>query len=206
MQTIIWCTGLEQYPEFSVTDIKHFFWCEAIVYITHYLGVRERETEYMAYGKEVEKESVIASIMRAFKGKEIVKAPMLHDPELGLAGAPDFVVTTWAGEAIPVEVKWAEPGRGGRAKRDHVMQLTAYALLIERAWRYRVKASVKRGGIYYLRPEGRIVKVAITYSMKKAIIKALSRMRSIARGEEEPKPAKRCRSCNYAPHCPYPVR
>ena len=168
--------------------------------------MRERETEYMAYGKEVEKESVIASVMRAFKGKELVRAPLLHDPDLGLAGAPDFVVITWSGEAVPVEVKWAEPGRGGRPKRDHVMQLAAYALLIERAWRDRVRASVKRGGIYYLRPEGRIIKVSITYSMKKAVIKALKKMREIAEGKAEPKPSRKCGSCNYAPHCPYALK
>ena len=199
-----WCPATEEGPEFTVNDIKHFYWCEAIIYVKHFLGIKETPTEYMVYGSEQEVEKHVAFAVRAVKAVKVLKHPYLEDPELSLGGAPDYVLITRQGEAVPLEVKWSEPGRGGTPKRDHLMQLTAYALLIERCLRKEIKSSVKRGLIYYLRPEGKLIKATITYGMKANIIKALRRMKAIAAGTQEPKPrTNKCGSCNYARHCPY---
>jgi len=194
----------EEGPEFTVNDLKHLYWCEAIIYVKYFLGVKEPPTEYMLYGSEQEVEKHVAFAIKAVKAVKAFKHPYLEDPQLSLGGAPDYVLITRAGEAIPLEIKWSEPGRGGAPKRDHLMQLAAYALLIERCLRNEIKSSVKRGLIYYLRPQGKLIKVSITYGMKANIIKALKRMKAIATGKQEPKPrTSKCRSCNYARHCPY---
>lgn len=189
---------------FTTTDIKHFAWCEAIIYVKYVLGFRERVTEYMEYGDEVEKEKHIVSAMKKFGGSYVIKHPLLIDESLGLTGIPDYVIITRHGEGIPLEIKWAEPSRGGRPKRDHIMQLSAYALLIERTWRSLIKPSVKRGAIYYLRPEGRLIEVSISYDMKLQVMKALKTINEIASGIREPRPKRsKCPSCGYARHCPY---
>jgi len=194
----------EEGPEFTVTDLKHFYWCEAIIYVKYFLGVREPPTEYMLYGSEQEVEKHVTFTAKAVKAVRIIKHPYLEDPKLSLGGTPDYVLITRHREAIPLEVKWSEPGRGGTPKRDHLMQLAAYALLIEKVMRDEIKGSVKRGLIYYLRPQGKLIKTAITYGMKANIIKALKRMKAIATGQKEPKPrTSKCKSCNYARHCPY---
>ena len=199
-------------PEFRVGDLKHLYWCEAIIYVKYCLGVRERVTEYMEFGSEQEVGRRVAFAARLVGAVKILNHPYLEDPKLSLGGTPDYVLITRHGEAVPLEIKWSEPGRGGTPKRDHLMQLAAYALLIERCLRTpkqsgggaRLRYSVKRGLIYYLRPEGRLIKVSITYGMKREVMRALRRMREIAEGIREPKPRRgRCGSCNYAPYCPY---
>ncbi|MEM0023815.1 CRISPR-associated protein Cas4 [Thermofilum sp.] len=187
----------------TVTDVKHYAYCEAIVYIERFLGLGEQATEYMEYGREIEKEKNLGFIAAKLKASFIIKKPLLCSRELKLCGSPDYVIISKHGELIPVEVKWAEPGRHGAAKRDHALQMAAYALLLERTYpgeRY----SVKTGYIYYLRPQGRLVRVNIDYSLKLEVLKALERIREIAEGRREPKPSLgKCSSCNFLRACPY---
>ena len=186
-----------------VTDVKHYAYCEAIVYVEYVLGLRERATEYMEYGKEVEKERNLGFIAAKLKAVEILRRPFLRSDELRLCGSPDYVVISKHGDLIPVEVKWAEPGPRGAAKRDHALQMAAYALLLEKTYRGE-RCSVKTGYIYYLRPQGRLVKVNIDYSLKLEALKAIERIREIAERRREPKPSpSRCPSCNFARACPY---
>lgn len=194
----------EEAPEFTVNDLKHFYWCEAIIYVKYFLGIKETPTEYMLYGSEQEVEKHVAFAIKAVKAVRVLKHQYLRDPQLSLGGTPDYILITGHGEAIPLEVKWSEPSRSGSPKRDHLMQLAAYAILIERCLRNEIKASVKRGLIYYLRPKGRLIRVSITYGMKLNVVKALKKIKEIAEGKREPRSrASRCRSCNYARYCPY---
>lgn len=51
-----------------------------------------------------------------------------------------------------------------------MIQLAAYALLIEKSFENR-RYSIKRGVLYYLRPEGRLVVVNIDYELKTEVLK-----------------------------------
>ena len=186
----------------TVTDLKHFAYCEVIVYLTHFLGVKESETEYMEYGKEVEKDKFIHQLYPKYKVKDVFKSVTLTSKELKLTGIVDYVLITKYGELIPVEIKWSEPLVGGKPKKDHVIQLAAYALLLEKEWSY-LRPSVKRGIIYYLRPKGVYVEVLLDYALKKEVYKMLKKIKDITKGRKEPKPKTKCGSCNYKPYCPY---
>jgi len=187
----------------TVTDIKHYAYCEAIIYITHVLGIAESTTEYMEYGSEVERDKSLGSIIAKFKVSEILKKPQLISREIMLCGSPDYIIRTNSGELIPVEIKWSEPSKHGRGKKDHVIQLAAYALLIEKCFRNR-KYSVKKGVLYYLRPEGKLVVVNIDYELKAEVLKILRIIKEIINGKREPKTAKsKCPSCNYRNYCPW---
>ncbi|MEZ0345799.1 MAG: CRISPR-associated protein Cas4 [Infirmifilum sp.] len=186
----------------SVNDLKHFAYCEAILLLTHRLGFRETETEYMMYGKEVEKEEFLRQIVHKYKVKKIHRQPALVSRELRLSGVPDAVLETASGELIPLEVKWSEPPPSSKVKRDHFIQLSAYAVLIERTWLER-KASVKRGIVYYLRPTPRFFEVRISAEDKAAVLRLLERAILVATGKAEPRPRRTCRDCNYRSFCPF---
>ncbi|AKG38428.1 hypothetical protein MA03_02875 [Infirmifilum uzonense] len=186
----------------TVNDLKHFAYCEAIVYITHGIGVRERETEYMAYGGEVEKEEFLQQLLKKYSVARIHRGVTLSSRELQLTGTPDAVLETRMGELIPVEVKWAEPPRASRVKKDHLVQLIAYAILIEKSWPSR-KSSVKRGLVYYLRPKPRFIEVYISSEDKKSVIQMVKRAVKVALGEVEPLTRRDCSSCNYRAYCPF---
>ncbi|MEM4501695.1 MAG: CRISPR-associated protein Cas4 [Thermofilaceae archaeon] len=186
----------------SVSDLKHFAYCEAIVYLTHHVGIRERATEYMEYGKQLEKEESVQQLLKRYKVSRVLRGVQLASKELRLAGSPDFILETKSGELIPVEVKWAEPAPAGRVKRDHFVQLAAYALLIEKLWQG-PRPSVKRGVVFYLKPEPKFFEVAITLEDKRGVLEMLKRALEVAAGAREPRTAARCRGCNYAAHCPF---
>ncbi len=187
----------------TVTDIKHYAYCEAIVYITHVLGIAEHATEYMEYGREIERDKSLGPIIAKFKVTEVLKKPQLISRELMLSGSPDYILRTKSGELIPVEIKWSEPGKHGRGKRDHVIQLAAYALLIEKSFE-NGRYSIKRGVLYYLRPEGRLVVVNIDYELKAEVLKALKVIKDVVDGRREPRISRnKCPSCNYRNYCPW---
>ncbi len=192
---------LREHGYLTATDVKHFTWCEAIIYVKYFLGIQEESTEYMELGREVEKEKVLAPLIPKYKVKEVVREPTLRSERFKVVGTPDYVLITKHRERIPVEIKWAEPLKGGKPKWDHVMQLATYAVIMDEG----VGSSVKRGVLYYLRPEGKLVEVRIDYSLKELAVKTIGRIRRVAEGKEEPRlrSTRRCPSCNYVRYCPY---
>lgn len=187
----------------TVTDIKHYAYCEVIVYIEHVLGIKEHTTDYMEFGKEIEKEKTLSFIAARLRASKVMRDPHISSKELELCGRPDYVIVSRSGDLIPVEIKWAEPGKHGRAKKDHVLQLAAYALLLEKTYPGK-RYSVKIGYIYYLKPQGRLVRVNIDYSLKLEILRILKKIKEITEGRREPIPSlKKCPSCNFRTSCPY---
>lgn len=187
----------------TVTDIKHFAYCEVIVYIERVLGIREHATDYMEYGKEMEREKSLGIIAAGLRASEVLREPYISSRELKLCGKPDYVIISRNGDLIPVEVKWAEPNERGKAKRDHALQLAAYAILLEKTYRGK-RHSVKVGYVYYLKPQGKLVKVNIDYGLKLEVLRALRTIEDIIEGRREPRPSPRkCASCNFSNSCPY---
>jgi CRISPR-associated exonuclease Cas4 len=185
----------------TASDIKHYGYCEVIIYITHILGVQENPTEYMEYGKEIEKEKYITPAIAKYKPVKILKKPQLISKKYKLSGSPDYILVTKHGEYIPLEIKWAEPTKEGKAKNDHILQMVAYALLLEQS----TKKTIRRGAIFYLKPEGKLIEINISYDLKLQLIKILKRINEIIEGKREPKPISRekCMSCNYKLYCPF---
>jgi len=189
------------------TDVKHAAYCEYIIYIRYRLGIQETPTEYMQYGGEIEKEKHINHIKAIYKPLRTIRQPLLESPKRKLMGRPDYILELQDHTYIPVEIKWAEPtivkGKP-RAKWDHTMQIAFYAVLLEDT--LSKNKPVRQGLIYYLKPNGKLVKIQLTTTLKKTALKLAEKTREIAQGKREPsKPTNttKCRECNYRKYCPY---
>jgi len=190
-------------------DIKDYYFCPYTIYVRYVLGFVEHPTDYMLYGSELEKERHISHIRALYKPARVLYSPLLEDVVLGLIGRPDYLLVLEGDQYVPVEVKWAEPRktRSGRLQPQyhHVMQLAFYAFLVERSMCR--DCIVRFGLIYYLRPQGKVLKVPMKPYLKKAVLKAVDDIRSIVEGKVEPSvgPSSRskCRGCSYRSYCPY---
>jgi CRISPR-associated exonuclease Cas4 len=193
----------KEYKEYiTAADIKRYTWCPRIIYFTHVLHLEERVTEAMEEGKEEHDDAIIAPIVAQLKARKVIKGLNLVSDTLRLSGKPDFILDTKFGELVPVEVKVASLDTSSKAKKDHVMQLACYALLIEDNF----KRVVKRCAVYYLRDK-RVVYVALTNDLKLEAKKAIDKAYKIIEQEEMPKvrqPISKCKNCGYYRYC-YPI-
>jgi len=193
----------EQNREYiTAADIKRYAWCPRIIYFTHVLHLEERVTEAMEEGKEKHDDAIIAPIVAQLKARRVIKGLDLISDTLRLSGKPDFIAETKFGELIPIEVKASSLDASGKAKKDHIMQLACYALLIEDNF----KKIVKRCAVYYLRDK-RVVYIALTNDLKLEVKKAIDKSYKIIEQEEMPKvrqPISKCKNCGYYRYC-YPI-
>ena len=118
----------------------------------------------------------------------------LFDPVLGLTGKPDYLVSQ-AQKIIPVEVK---SSRVREAPFDeHIFQLAAYCLLVERVHGTRPPYGI----LHY---PNRTYAVDYTPGLESALLDLLAEMRrqdrraSVDRSHEAP---ARCRGCGYRTIC-----
>ncbi len=193
----------EQEQEYiTAADMKRYAWCPRIIYFTHVLHLEERVTETMEEGKEEHDDAIIAPIVAHLKAKRVIKGLNLVSDTLRLSGKPDFILETKFGELIPVEVKAASLDASNKAKKDHIMQLSCYALLIEDNF----KKVVKRCAVYYLRDK-RVAYIAVTNDLKLEAKKVIDRAYRIIEHEEIPnvrQPISKCKNCGYYRYC-YPT-
>jgi CRISPR-associated exonuclease Cas4 len=118
----------------------------------------------------------------------------LFDPELGLAGRPDYLVQDGA-QIIPVEVK------STRAPQEpfdsHIYQLAAYCRLVHKNFGVRPAYAL----LHY---PGRTFAIDYTPALEKALIQVLDEMRAREHQRQvdcsHQSPA-RCRACGYRPEC-----
>ncbi len=193
----------EQEQEYiTAADMKRYAWCPRIIYFTHVLHLEERVTETMEEGKEEHNDAIIAPIVAQLKAKRVIKGLSLVSDTLRLSGKPDFILETKFGELIPVEVKVASLDAGDKAKKDHIIQLACYALLIEDNF----KKVVKRCAVYYLR-DNRVAYIAVTNNLKLEAKKHIDKAYRIIEREEVPnvrQPISKCKNCGYYRYC-YPI-
>jgi CRISPR-associated exonuclease Cas4 len=118
----------------------------------------------------------------------------LYDPELGLAGRPDYLVEG-RHEIIPVEVK---SSRASSSPYDsHIFQLAAYCLLVERSTGIRPS----HGILHYA---NRTFAVDFTPELEAALLTLIDEMRVKARRKEVARShesAARCNACGYRSLC-----
>jgi CRISPR-associated exonuclease Cas4 len=118
----------------------------------------------------------------------------LYDPVLGLAGKPDYLVEH-NGTLVPVEVKsgWAPPA----PRENHVFQLAAYCLLVQRT-------SGKRPPYGLIAYRNRTFAVDFTPELEARLtelivaIRRQERQGEAHRSHEEP---GRCAACGYRAVC-----
>ncbi len=180
------------------TDIREYAFCPRLVYYKNLLHIYERTTEPMMLGREVHDEQQITHLIPLLKVTKVLKNVELVSKRLKVAGKVDYILVTKFNEYIPVDMKLSEPYHG-TAQKHHKMQLTAYSLLIEEAY----KTIVKRAIIYYLRARKTII-IPITDSLKaqaKEIIKNIYRILETNIEPKVPYIAAKCKSCNYLRYC-----
>lgn len=185
---------------FTATDVKHYAYCPVIIYIKYVLGLREHTTEYMEMGREIHEDKIIAPVIAKYKPTRVLRNPYLVCRRYSISGVPDYLLLSRFNYGVVVEVKWAEPARYG-VKRDHKLQLGAYALTAKCS----MNINVRVGVIYYLRPEPKLYEVKITGSLIGEVVGIIREMRDIIGRGYPPEPrfsARRCLSCNYRSICP----
>ncbi|MFL7839972.1 MAG: PD-(D/E)XK nuclease family protein [Candidatus Promineifilaceae bacterium] len=135
------------------------------------------------------------SVIYADDGIWFENNEVLTDPELRLAGKPDYLVEQENGRIVPVEIKSgpapAFPWPG------HVMQLMAYCRLVEAAYGYRPTHGI-------LQYKDRAFSVDYTERLEQDLLDTLQEMNDdrhafdINRDHADP---RRCASCGYRRHC-----
>jgi CRISPR-associated exonuclease Cas4 len=125
-----------------------------------------------------------------FKNDEV-----LTDPELRLAGKPDYLVEQENGRIVPVEIKSspapALPWPG------HVMQLIAYCRLVEATYGVRPTYGI-------LQYKDRAFSVEYTAPLEHDLLNTLQDMNKDHRAIEvdrDHNDPRRCTSCGYRQHC-----
>ena len=189
---------------FTATDIKHYAYCPSIIYIKYVLGIREKTTEYMEMGREIHDEKAITPIIAKYKPNKIIRNPYLKCKKYFLSGRPDYLFISKYKYGIVVDVKWAEPIKSRIIKRDHRLQIGAYALLVKCS----LNIDVKIGVICYLKPQPKLFEINITDRLLKEVIKIIKKMREIVEKGYPVQPKiswKKCIGCNYRAYCPTPL-
>lgn len=172
----------------SVTDIKHYVYCPRLVYFDRVLHATPVFGSQQEEGKEQHEDYVRKELRRKdavyyspeFVGAEKLLFASLSSGVLGLQGNVDCIIKTVKGEYVPVEYKNMNSDKG-RVCMDHKYQLVGYALLVEE----RFGTVVKRGFVNYI-PEGLILQVEITPTMKSYVKRVLGHIKRIIRDEELP--------------------
>jgi len=183
----------------TVVEVKHYAYCPKIVWFTHVLHLHEPVTEAMELGSEEHDERFITPLIKSLKAVKVLRNVELESEKLKLRGKVDYVLITRFGEHVPIEVKWAEPARGGGPKRDHKLQLAAYALMIEEL----TDKSVKRAAIYYARVS-KIVVFPLDEHEKREARRIIKRIHEMVETGKEPTvrvPKSRCINCGFRRYC-----
>ncbi len=190
---------------FTVTDIKQYTYCPRIVYYHHCLPSVRPVTYKMEAGIEAGETEEMRELRRSLRPYGLRRGERHPDVSVtserwGLNGRVDLVIDTddnaqGTRELIPVDFKLS-PGRMGDNIR---LQLAAYGVLLEEAWR----APARRGFVYFI-PTRRAVEVSFTAELRAKFETALAAMRDIVEGERMPSPARlraRCQACEFRRFC-----
>jgi len=118
----------------------------------------------------------------------------IHSARLGLSGKLDLVILT-PDACYPVDFKDTEGG----VRRNHRVQLAAYAMLAEEAFgRPAPEAFV------YLVPAKEVVRVPVTAEDRAEVARSVSALRQMVAEERMPGPTSvraRCVICEYRNFC-----
>jgi CRISPR-associated exonuclease Cas4 len=185
-------------PPFRVTDFKQWVYCPRVLYYLYCLPDVRPITFKMQAGTEAgqrvegqeERRSLRAYGLSAGEREYNVR---LSSAQLGLRGTADMVIDA-APEVMPVDFKDSD-----KVGPHFVLQLAAYALLLEEARGCRVQR-----GFLYLIPLRRAEEVRIDRRLRTRFANALAQMMRMLNTETMPEPTpqrNKCVVCEFRRFC-----
>ncbi len=182
-----------------VSDLKQYSYCPRIVYY-HYCLPTIRPTTYkMEAGQAAHQAEEDRERRRSLRTYRLQDGERHFDLELNgialeLRGRVDLAIQRET-EAIPVEYK-DSPGRLG----PHILlQLMAYGLLLEEAWRL----PAQRGFVYFI-PTRRAREILLTADLRAKVYEALTTIQAFIAAERMPAPTpqrNKCPICEFRRFC-----
>ncbi|HEV2499340.1 MAG TPA: CRISPR-associated protein Cas4 [Terriglobia bacterium] len=186
------------YP-LRVNDLKQWEYCPRIVFYNTVMPVARKSTIKMERGKQVEVKLDALETRRTLRRYRLAEGERqfnvsLSSERLGLSGRLDLLITT-PEACYPVDFKYTRD----RPRRNHVMQLAGYALLLEDAMERPAPA-----GFIYITPSNQVLRINVTEGLKDLVRKRLAEIRSMIREAilPEPTPVRaRCEECEFRNYC-----
>jgi len=184
---------------FMVSDVKQWVYCPRVLYYRLCLPDVRPITRKMEYGIEAGRAEEGREERRSLRAYGLSEGERefnvrLYSERLGVRGEADMVITTSAGEAIPVDYKLST------IDGPHFqMQVAVYALLLEE-----MRACTVQRGFLYLIPERRAEVVPIDKRLRTKTSAALEAMRQMLATEKMPAPAdslRKCVACEFRRFC-----
>jgi CRISPR-associated exonuclease Cas4 len=189
----------------QVTDLKQYTCCPRIVFYRYCLPKVRPITGLMQEGIRAHVEEEGREERRSLRPYGLVEGERffhlaLQSPNLALTGKVDLAIAVPSrdathAEAIVVEYKHSEY----KAGPHFALQLAAYAMLIEEAW----KIPVKQGFLYSI-PRKRAEPVPITPHLRKKVTQTVKQIKQIVEREIMPPPPtsqRRCVTCEFRRFC-----
>jgi len=192
-------TPPEPSVDITVTDLKQWAYCHRIPFYRYVLPVSPSPTYKMQRGRHVQTAVEALEKRRGFQAYGVAQGERrfsvwLRSERLGLSGKLDLLILT-PDACYPVDFKDTEGG----VRRNHRVQLAAYALLAEEAF-----GQPAHEGFVYLVPEKVVVAVRLTEADREDVQAALLAMRRMIAREEMPQPTDvraRCTACEFRNYC-----
>src|SRR5207248_2276324 len=189
----------------EVTDLKQYMCCPRIVFYRYCLPKIRPITYLMEEGIHHHLEEDEREERRSLRSYGLVDGERffhlaIQSERLGLTGRVDLTIAvptreTANAEAVVVEYKLSEQ----KAGKHFVLQLTAYAMLVEEAWGLPVKTA-----FLYSIPLRRAEPVPITPHLRKKVVQTVTQIRRIVESEIMPPPPtslRRCITCEFRRFC-----
>lgn len=185
--------------ELTVTDLKQWAYCQRIPFYRVVMPVGHATTYKMQRGKEVQEAVEALERRRGFRAYGVREgerrfAVWLRSPRLGLSGKLDLLILT-PEACFPVDFKDTEGG----ARRNHRLQLAAYALLAEEAFNRPAPE-----GFIYLVPRKEVARIPLNEADRAEVVRTVGEIRQMAAQERLPEPTTvraRCEVCEYRNYC-----
>jgi CRISPR-associated exonuclease Cas4 len=183
---------------FTITDLKQYIYCPRILFYHRCLPDIRPVTYKMRAGIEAHEIEQKRATRRTLNTLHIADGQRHFDvdvasAQLSFVGQVDEVIETDS-ELVPVDYKLARHD-GYHFK----LQLAAYSLLLEETFHKPVHL-----GYLYLIPLRKTVKVAITPTLRRAVVTAVKEMQQIEDREQMPPPTEwrqRCVDCEFRRFC-----
>jgi len=189
---------IELFP-LRVNDLKQFEYCPRIVFYNTVMPVERKSTVKMERGKEVELRLDSLEARRTLRRYKLSEGERryhvwLSSDRLGVSGKLDLLIVT-SDACFPVDFKHTRD----RPRRNHVLQLGGYALLVEDVMQRPVPAA-----FIYIAPSNQIVRVIVTDGLRELARTRLRQIREMIREEMLPEPTAvraRCEECEFRNYC-----